>query len=149
MVTQAPVNGRTAEPSAAEGVSRNLSDFIDDVASLAEMQVQLLNIDAREAVRKSIAPGLGLVGAVVFSLGTIPILLMSIAWCLTRADIPLDLALLMTFGGAVVIAGGVGWLSWNKLSEAVPIALRSMDELRQNLRWVRHAIKRRRRMPDE
>ena len=146
MVTQAPVNGRETEPSATEGVSRNLGDFVDDVASLGEMQIQLFSLDVKEGVSKATMPAIAVLAVVLVALGSIPVLLMAIAWCLIlRAGLPQDLAYFATFEITAIVCGGVGWFSWKNLKTALPIMFRSMDELRQNLRWIRHALKKRRK----
>ena len=148
MVTQAPVNGSDASPSASEAVSRNLGDFVGDVMSLGEMQVQLFSLDVREACTKAITPALGAMAAILIAAGSVPIMLMSIAWCLVqRAGVPQDLAFLATFAGAAIISAIAAWLCWQRISAIAPIIVRSSGEFSQNLRWIKHALKKRRRMP--
>ena len=150
MVTQAPVKGCEPEPSAAEGVSRNIGDFVGDVMSLGEMQVQLFALDLQEACQKAVAPALGAAAAILVASGSIPILLMAVAWCLvTRAGLPQDVAFLVTFAGAAILAGAAGWFCWLRLSTVAPIVIRSAGELSQNMRWIKHALQKRRRMPTE
>lgn len=150
MVAQATVNGCEPIPSAAEGVSKNLGEFVGDVISLGEMQAQLVAIDAREAATKSVMPSLCGIGGLAFAVGSVPILLLAIGWCLIeRAGFPADLAFLTSFTIGILVAAGLAVFAWQRMKEVAPIATRSADELSQNLRWIKHALQKRRKMPGE
>jgi len=150
MVAQATVNGCEPIPSAAEGVSKNLGEFVGDVMSLGEMQAQLFAIDAKEASSKSVVPAICGLGGLVLLLGSIPILLLAIGWCLiNRAGFPADLAFLTSFVIGLLAAAGLALFAWQRLKTVVPIMMRSSEELSQNLRWIKHALQKRRRMPGD
>ena len=58
MVDQASVNGRgTARvPGSSSAEFEGVAEFVDDLASLAELQARLAAVDFREAARKSAIP---------------------------------------------------------------------------------------------
>ena len=95
MVDQASVNdgGWSAaqpyqrQPSAAAGVRNGVGELLHDVVSLAELQTQLLAVDARESAQKARAP-IVLVGAgASLALGAIPILLLALGMSLAIAPL--------------------------------------------------------------
>lgn len=150
MVAQATVNGSEPIPSAAEGVSKNIGEFVGDVISLGEMQAQLLAIDAKEAASKSVVPFLCGLGGLALAFGSVPVLLLAIGWCLIdRAGFPTDLAFLTSSAIGILVAAGLAVFAWQRLKETVPIATRSSDDMSQNLRWIKHALQKRRKVTSE
>jgi len=84
MVDQASVNGRgaTRVPGSSSAEYDGVAEFVDDLASLAELQAQLAAADFREAARKSAIPilltGVGL--AVIMA--SVPVALFAAGWLL-------------------------------------------------------------------
>ena len=149
MHQQTTLNGRTAEPSPAAAVSRNLADFLHDILTLIELQIQLFGVDLREAVQRSILPVVLLAGAAVITVACVPLVLMGIVWTLVlRAGLSQDVAFFATALGGIVIAVIMGVVAWQSFAHLGPIIERSLQELRQNLLWIKHALRKLRQAND-
>ena len=87
MVDQASVNGRgTARvPGSSSAEFEGVAEFVDDLASLAELQARLAAVDFRDAARKSAVPiVLTLAGLTVVMAG-VPVALLGPDWLLASA----------------------------------------------------------------
>lgn len=132
-------NGRHPDPP---GVTSGVGEFIHDVICLAELQGQLLTTDLQEGKSRAIAPLAMLVAAPLLLLGTIPVLLMGFAWLLhTAAGWTVAAALLTVAGVGFVAAGAIGWIGWKRLTGAMSVMTRSRKEFRENMRWLKGALK--------
>ena len=87
MVDQASVNGRgTARvPGSGSAEFEGVAEFVDDLASLAELQAKLAAADFREAARKAAIPiVLTMVGLAVI-VASVPVALFAAGWLLASA----------------------------------------------------------------
>jgi hypothetical protein len=141
MDRQAKMN-TNGKPKSDPNVVASFTGLAHDVVELAELQGQLLKLDAvasGRTMRGGIAllmVGIGLL------LGCMPILWLIIAeslvefagWTRTPA---LGLSLLV----GLVITGGVIALSWMKLQTVFSSFQRSQEELTRNVKWIKTALK--------
>ncbi|MEQ8851951.1 phage holin family protein [Gimesia sp.] len=116
-------------------------DLIADLISLSELQIELLTIDSRDALRKSIYPlillclGLGLI------VGAFPVMLFGMSWWLSEvtslslAGSCLIMALLSLAG-----AGLLFYLARNGLVHSLGYFKRTRDELRSNTQWIKKIL---------
>jgi hypothetical protein len=123
-------------------VTTGVGEFFHDVICLAELQGQLLASDLQEGKSRAILPAMLLVAAPLLLLGTLPVLLIGIAWLLhSAAGWSEAVSLLTVAGAAIVIAAVAGWIGWKRLSSAMSVMTRSRKELRENVRWIKGALK--------
>lgn len=147
MVNQTQMNGNRAAseapiPEASNVLRTNVAGLLHDVLTLGELQVQLVTLDLRETWSKSKIPAVLIAGALIFALGTIPVFLGGIGWVLhNTAGWGVGVALLVTAGVALLLAGVTAWISWRKMSSALTTLTRSQQELSSNVRWIKNALK--------
>lgn len=139
MVDQAKVNGHAAQER--ESVTRNVADLAHDVITLAELQCRLLGADLREGAGKSRMPAVMLVTAPILALAALPVILFGCARGLMMATGWSEAAALVTVGGgALLLAGVLGWIGWSRLRSATRILSRSKREFTENLHWIKTAL---------
>ena len=87
MADQASVNGRTTGrvPGTSSAEVDGIAEFIDDLASLAELQAQLAAADFRDATRKSAVPIVVTAVGPRHDGGQLPGGLLGTSWLLTSA----------------------------------------------------------------
>lgn len=143
MVDQASVNGRgaTRVPGSSSAEYDGVAEFVDDLASLAELQAQLAAADFREAARKSAIPilltGVGL--AVIMA--SVPVALFAAGWLLALAlKIHHGWGMLLTAGAAMALGGLVAGLGGMRLRHSFDSFRRSRKQLWLNLAWVRTVL---------
>jgi hypothetical protein len=134
---QATVKRRTP------GVRRHLGELVHDALTLAELQVELLKVDLRDA-RRGAAWALALVGmGAVLALGSIPVLLFAAAHGLIVGfDWPAPWAYLAVGGVAAMIAGLLAWWGTRQVSAAIGTFDRSRSELKETLQWFKGSLHR-------
>lgn len=143
MVDQASVNSRgtvpVPHPDSAE--FEGVAEFVDDLASLAELQAKLAAVDLRDASRKSALPlVLTLVGLAAV-VGSIPVVLLGAGWLLAAAlKIHQGWALLLTAGVAVTLGGVLTVLGGMQLRHGFGSFRRSRTQLWLNLAWIRTVL---------
>lgn len=137
MVTQTTMNGNS-NPHVGE----NLAGLAHDVANLAELQIQLLAVDLRDA-RSQAGPAAVFLGAgAVAALGAVPVLLMGLGYLLVEwaewsaAAALLTVSLIAIVGGLTVL-----YLGWKRLMSAAGTLQRSKSELVETLHWLKESLK--------
>jgi hypothetical protein len=143
MADQATVNRGNGVPinAPATAVVSNLAEFGNDFATLAELQAKLAAIDLKESAGRAAVPAGLLAGALVLLLGSVPVLLIGVAELIVRfTSIGHDLALLLTAGGAIVVAGAIGALAAPRLRKSFESLQRSREELARNVSWIKTVL---------
>jgi hypothetical protein len=131
------------KPKHDPNVVASFSDLAHDVLELAELQGELLKLDAI-ASWKTTRTGVTLlvVGACLL-LGCVPILWLTIAEALVEfAEWPRTLSLAVALVIGLVVAGGVAAAAWLKLKSMFASFERSREEFARNLDWVKTSLKR-------
>jgi hypothetical protein len=106
MVDQASVNGhgtaRESDSSSAEFES--VAEFVDDLASLAELQAKLAAADFKDAARKSVIPIMLTVVGLTVVVASVPVAFLGAGWLLASAlKIHQGWAMLLTAGTATAL----------------------------------------------
>ena len=143
MVDQASVNGRVADgvPGSSSVGFDGVAEFVDDLASLAELQAKLAAVDFRDAVRKSAIPIALLVAGLAVLVASVPVALLGAAWLLASAlKISQGWAMLLTAGASIALAGLVAGVAGMRLRHSFDSFRRSRKQLWLNLAWVRTVL---------
>ncbi|MDR3637278.1 MAG: phage holin family protein [Isosphaeraceae bacterium] len=143
MVDQASVNGRgTARaPGSSSAGYDGVAEFVDDLASLAELQAALAAMDFRDAARKSAVPIALTVLGLTAVVASVPVALLGAGWLLASAlKIHLGWAMLLTAGAAMALGGLVAGLGGTRLSHSFDSFRRSRKQLWLNLAWIRAVL---------
>lgn len=130
------------QPCARAGMGANLAGLAHDALSLAELQVQLLSVDLRDAKRGA-GPALALlvVGAVL-ALGSIPVLLIAGAASLIEyADWSSPAAHGVMGAAAVALAVLLLRIGWNRTVRALGTVQRSRSEFTETLQWLKNSLR--------
>ena len=137
-----PTN-RNGQTSPTEGVRQGLSGLIHDVMSLAELQVELLKVDAATASRKAVVPVGLFAAATVIGLSTIPLVLLALAQLLRdQAGWPPAVATLVAVLIGLILAGIAGYVGYVGIRRACEPLNRSRDEFSRNIAWLKNALQR-------
>lgn len=144
MSGQTTVNGAKApvEETAAHAVARNTGEFLHDLVTLGELQLQLLYIEGQEKLRSLLWPVMTLVAGVVVGVATLPVALIAIALTLTEVTTlsPAQSAGIAVGVGLLIAALFVA-IGFSALKAPSGNAFeRSGREWRQNLRWIKEAL---------
>lgn len=143
MVDQTKMNGRQTTSPAAD-MSRNLADLLHDLIALGELQWQLMLIDLKEGKSKSLLPLILIVLGVVLGLSALPVALLTAGWMLVNlADLSEHAAFAIVTVSAFVLAGSSIWCGYRLLTNALAVLGRSGQEFKENLKWIKLAIKHR------
>jgi len=143
MVDQASVNGRgTARvPGSSSAEFEGVAEFVDDLASLAELQAKLASLDFRDAARKSAVPLLLTVVGLTVVVASVPVALLGTGWLLASAlNIHQGWAMLLTAGAAIALGGVAVGLGALQLRHGFESFRRSRKQLWLNLSWVRTVL---------
>ncbi len=125
-----------------ESLRQSTAEMLHHVGDLAELQLELLAIDAAEARRRATWPLLALVLALVVLLGMTPVLLMGLAELLVLyANFATAWAYVLVAVIAAAAAAVTAKLAIDRLRQATASFGRSRDELKQNIQWMRSVIK--------
>ena len=103
MADQASVNGRgtSRAPGSSTADFEGVAEFVDDLASLAELQAKLAAVDLRDAARKSAIPFVLTMVGLAAMVTSGPVALLGAGWLLASAlKIHQGWAMLLTAGAA-------------------------------------------------
>ena len=143
MVDQASVNGRgTARGSGSSSAEfEGVAEFVDDLASLAELQAKLAAADFNDAGRKSVIPIVLTVVGLTVVVASVPVALLGAGWLLASAlKIHQGWAMLLTAGAATTLGCLAAALGGKWLSHSFDSFRRSRKQLMLNLAWVRTVL---------
>ena len=144
MSGQTTMNGSQApaDETAAHSVDRNTGEFLHDLVTLGELQLQLLFIEGQEKLRGLLWPVITLVAGLVVGSATLPVALIALALTLTELTSlsPAQSAGIAAGVGLLVAALFVGFGWWALKSPRGNAFERSGREWRQNLRWIKDAL---------
>jgi len=143
MVDQAQVNGAAKVEGAPRAVARSTGELLQDLVTLAELQVRLLVIDVLDGARRWLWPVGLLLVALAMALACLPVAFITLALTLVETT---KLTLAQAFGVALLsgvvltaLVGGMGWAFFRQRSDLFE---RSRAEWRQNVKWTKQALRR-------
>jgi hypothetical protein len=147
MADQTSLKGTGASPrdngeAPERRVVGGLAEFVNDIATLIELQLKLAMLDFREAMQKAtISLGLMVGGAVLFT-AALPIVLLGVAELVAAAlKISPAWGMVLTGGVVGVVALVAAAVSARKIGPAFASSFRrSREELTRNLAWVRTVL---------
>jgi Putative Actinobacterial Holin-X, holin superfamily III len=143
MADQSSLNGHATArvPGSSSAQFDGVAEFVDDLASLAELQAKLAAADFKEAARKSALPivltVLGLTTVVASALAA----LLGAGWLLASAfKIHQGWAMLLTAGAAMALGGLAAALGSWQLIHSFDSFRRLRQQLWLNLAWIRNVL---------
>ena len=113
-----------------------------DIVTLVELQSELLKVDLRNWLGASVTPAL-ILGALaaIFALGSLPVLLLSLAYYLVEvADVSLTLALLAAGGAGLLLAILLGLVACVAARRGRNAFTRFRVELASNIAWLKRVL---------
>lgn len=141
MDDQAAVKSQNGSRTNGNGVFGSLTEFGNDVATLAELQLKLAELDAKQAAERAIIPlGIALGGLAVV-LASLPVILLGASALLASAvHIDEGWARLIVGGASLVAGGAVAAIAGKRLLNSLDSFQRSRDELARNVSWIRTVL---------
>jgi Putative Actinobacterial Holin-X, holin superfamily III len=143
MAGQASVigHGTARVPGSSSTEFEGVAEFVDDLASLAELQAKLAVADFRDAARKSAVPILLTVVGLTVLAASVLVALLGAGWLLASAlNIHQGWAMILTAGVAIVLAGRVAGWGGMRLTHSFDSFRRSRHQLWLNLAWIRTVL---------
>jgi len=127
-------------------VKGGIGDLAADLISLGELQLELLAVDSRDALRESVYPGILLCLGGGLILGACPVFLFGLSWGLAElTDISLAVACIIIAILALGGAGGLLYFARKHLRFSLGHFTRSREELRSNTQWLKRILSEKRR----
>lgn len=123
-------------------VAASVSDLTHDVIELSELQVQLVQLDARQSMERArTCVIMAVVGAAIL-LGTIPVALLTIAALLVeQLQWSYAAATAVATGVGLVLAGIVLAIAYGYVKNGLLSFDRSREELRRNIAWLKSTLR--------
>ncbi len=119
----------------------DLGDLGADLLALSELQVELLAVDTRDAVRESFAPTVFLALGIGLCIGAFPVLLLACAWWISNVfELTLASSMLTVAVLGLCIASIFLFISWKGFRKSLRILKRSGMELRSNIHWIKAIV---------
>ena len=142
MADQTQMRPRNGSPEPPPGLVQGAGGVAEDVATLAELQLNLLKTEAQRGARRAAVCGLLLSAALVVLAASVVVALASVAFWLMGAA---RLSPAAGFGwaalaGATLAAASVGiaWLLWRRS----PLTFaHTRKEFARNLKWIRTVLR--------
>jgi hypothetical protein len=124
------------------GTHRGVTEFVLDVLTLAELQTNLAALNFKEAARKAAFPvGLLVLTLTVLAASTIVALIGASLLLASVVAIHPGLAMILTAGVAIIVAGPAAVFSVIRLSSSRDSLRPSGEELKRNLTWLRAILR--------
>jgi integral membrane sensor domain MASE1 len=142
VVDQAKVAETDGAPdSPPRAAARNFVELLHDVLVLAELQGQLLVVEAGQELRKTLPPTIAIVCGIVLAFSCFPVAILCAALALTEATYlsPAQSLLLALTGTVVMAAVLIGGSLWY-LRRSIQLLRRSRTEWNLNVRWIRSVL---------
>lgn len=141
MVAETKMN-TSSDTLAPIAVARGTGEVLVDAMTLAELQVQLAELDLYDA-KNRLTGGITLLTAgVVIGASTIPVLLAACGLALSQAaKLDLALSLFITVGAALLVALCILLIGKRKLRFQGVLFQRSRNEWRQNAKWLKAMLR--------
>lgn len=132
-------NGSVTMPG--KTAARHTAKLMHDALTLAELQAELLKVEAQQRLAGAVKPGVLLIAALSLALGCVPVLLLGLAYSLTDiVGLARALSLLIvTVVGLVAAAAGAS-IAIGRLKKLMDFS-RSYDEFNRNVNWIKQVLK--------
>ena len=129
-------------PSPTGEIRHGVRHLTRDIVTLAELQANLLQVEARDWLTKVALPALLLgVCATIVALASLPILLLSLAYWLVEATVlSLPQALLAAGGVGLLVAIGCAAFAMQRVKRGRGAFTRFRLELSRNIHWLKQIL---------
>ena len=138
------VNLEGKHPAPHQAVARDAGEFIHDLVTLAELQVQLVKEDAQRGLGRMTRVSLLFVAAAIVAVSAVPVALLAIGHWIALSGLSLALSLTIATGIGFAIAAVIGLVGWKSLKSTKGIFDRSKKEFAENMQTLKHAMKKNR-----
>ncbi len=119
----------------------NITDFANDIATLAELQAKLTVLDAKDAAAKATTPLIVLGVSLAVALASLPVILIGLADLIASStQLSSGASQLIVGLVALVLAGVAGFVGWKGSTGSLTTFRRSSEELTRNLSWIRTVL---------
>lgn len=133
-----PPSSRGDESREYPSIKRSIKDLTKDAVVLAELQAQLAAQEATVGIRRWIAPLIAILVAIITGLGTVPVVLMTLAEVLVdQAEWERPLAFAASTGIGLLAAIVIGLIGWFTFKSRLTIFERTICELKHNVAWLK------------
>lgn len=130
-----------ADTETKANMKGHLGDLGSDFISLSELQLELLTVDARDAMRESFLPSLLMILGVGLVVGACPVLLLGMSWYLSETtSLSLTGSLLSVALVGILAALALFYFAWKGLRKSIGLLKRSQTELRSNIQWIKKVL---------
>lgn len=133
-------NGTSRFPPSA--VAKSAGGVLQDVMTLVELQLKLLQVDARRAVNGMLLPGVLLLVAGCLLLGCLAVLLISLGFGLAALGMPTWLGMLLATVIGLAVTGGMTFYALMRMKKITGEFETSKEEFDRNIRWIKSVLKR-------
>ena len=128
--------------SPTKTVARGMAELAHDVVTLGELQAQLAKAELDAWARSFILPVVLLASGLFITLGSVPVLLLSLAYVLVeQAGWPLSLSLLVAGVVGLAIAGAVAGIGLWRLRKHPALLVESRDQFNRNVNWIKQVLR--------
>jgi len=144
--TMNPPNAKRAAPPPAgeetQRIAHGASHLLHDIVTLAELQVKLTKLDAKEAVGRVVRPLVFLAAAGLVALFTFPLILSAMAVTLVEvAGWSWTAAAWTAVGTGLLLAGALFAIGRSKTASPADLFERSQTEFGNNLAWLKKTLR--------
>jgi hypothetical protein len=134
-------NGRQAGSNPAGAIHRRVRSAAHDIATLAELQLQLLRVDIHEAGARMILLAALMLFGLVLALGCLPVGMLGFGYLLKEtAGLSLWASFLTVAGSGLIIVVVLLGLAWFRLRNSIAVLRHSQMELERNVRWIKQVF---------
>lgn len=149
MFRQTTLKSRTKEKKQSDSnetqqfeLGEGAAEFAHDLVELIELQFQLLAVDLRDGKGRAVITAVLIAVSVMMFLGALPVLLFGAGWMLAiNSEMTIAGSFLLVGAVAVAASGILAAVAYYTLTKAIQILSRSRRELKSNVRWIKHALK--------
>jgi hypothetical protein len=125
----------------SEPLRRSAGEVVRDVAALAELQIELMKIDGREAARAVARPLGVLAAAALLVVVALPLVLVALAeWLVASAGLSRAAGYGIVAAASLAIAAIAAEAARRRLKNRPSAFRRSQDELARNIAWIKNAL---------
>lgn len=119
----------------------SMVELLVDSLKLADLQLQLFQLDVGEFWQRAQKGVVGLLVGAVILLSAFPVLLFGLSgWLALKLEWTQDSALVLVSSCVILLAGGITAWAARRVRRAIKPLRRSSEELRANLAWMRNVL---------
>lgn len=126
-------------PESKRGVADSLGDVVGDVATLAELQLNLFKLDCLESRRQLAVPVIAVSAGALLLAGLFPVTLLFCAALIHEfASLSVTASLAIATSVGFIFSVAVLFFGFHSLAKALKFFARSREELKRNIEWLKN-----------